>query len=62
MFIYYKFKLYDLYLNFEKLTKKRFIQKLYQMGRLRGSIMHPDRFSTSECANVISYVLDEELP
>lgn len=63
--IYSEFKIFveeaD-YLDFEKLTKKRFIQKLYQIGRLRGSIMHPGRFKTSECVSVISYLLNEEMP
>ena len=49
-------------LFFENITQKKFIQKLYLMGRLRGSIMHPDKFNASECDNVLAYLLSDYMP
>lgn len=50
------------YLSIENLTDNRFIQKLYLMGRLRGSIMHPGKFNIDDCANIITYLIKGELP
>lgn len=50
------------YLELEDLINKRFIQKLFQIGRLRGSIMHPSKISFDECAPVLDYLLEENLP
>ena len=50
------------YLNIEDITEKRFIQKLYQLGRLRGSIMHPDKINIQDCLSVIDYLFDYKNP
>lgn len=50
------------YLQIEKITQKRFIQKLYLMGRLRGSIMHPGQFNIVESKSVVSYLLNQKMP
>ena len=50
------------YLSIDHLTNKRFIQKLYLMGRLRGSIMHPGKFNREECDSVVSYLINGKLP
>lgn len=50
------------YLTLDNITEKSFIQKLYLMGRLRGSLMHPGKFNTEDADNVISFLLDDKMP
>ena len=50
------------YLNIEDLTNKKFIQKLYQLGRLRGSIMHPDKINLHDSKSVLNYLLSYNYP
>jgi len=50
------------YLELDDLINKRFIQKLFQIGRLRGSIMHPSKISFDQCVPVLNYLLAENLP
>ena len=50
------------YLNIENITEKKFIQKLYQLGRLRGSIMHPDKINIHDCISIISYLFEYKYP
>ena len=50
------------YLDSDYLLQKRFAQKLFQMGRLRGSIMHPSKVNYSQCQLTLRYLLDGDLP
>ena len=50
------------YLDIEDLTNKRFIQKLYQLGRLRGSIMHPDKVNIHDSTSTLNYLIDYKYP
>jgi hypothetical protein len=50
------------YLNIEDLTNKKFVQKLYQLGRLRGSIMHPDKINLHDSKSVLNYLLNYNYP
>ena len=50
------------HLDISLLTKKRFIQKLFQIGRVRGSIMHPSKVNFEQFLPLLNYILDEDLP
>ena len=50
------------YLDLDLLLNRKFIQKLFQIGRLRGTIMHPSDIDFEECMSVLNYLLEEEMP